>query len=37
MYDKKTLIDTAMGRTDADIILKNGNIIDVFTRKNDKR
>ena len=36
MYDKKTLIDTAMGRTDADIILKNGNIIDVFTGKTIK-
>ena len=36
MYDKKTLIDTAMGRADADIILKNGNIIDVFTGKTIK-
>ena len=27
---RKKLIDTAMGRNDADIILKNGNVVDVF-------
>ena len=29
--NRKNLIDAAMGRTDADLILKNGSVLDVFT------
>ena len=31
MKDVKRYIDTAMGRADADLILKGGNVVDVFT------